>query len=77
MALIETRQRKMFWAPTKRRHYATLKQACQAEASAIITREWVEGGGEGRWLSHEEEAQRLAPMAREIERQFREDPNAS
>jgi len=69
--MIEKRQRTMFWAPTKRRHYATLKQACKAEASAIITREWVEGGGDGFWLENEAEAQRLGPMAAKIERDYR------
>jgi len=71
MAQIEARQKRMYWAPTRRRHYATLKQACRAEASAIITRAWVDGGGDGLWLEHEEEAQRIGPMASEIERNFR------
>lgn len=67
---IEVRQRRMFWAPTRRRHYATLHSACRGEANAIIRREWFEEGGEGLWSDHPEWCLRRAKLVEEIEQRF-------
>lgn len=68
---IELRLRKMFWAPTRRRHYSTLSLACRAEAGAIISREWRENGEEGRWGDNPDMIIRRDVLAREIEDAFR------
>lgn len=45
MGIIEARQRVMYWAPTRRRHYATLKQACWAEAGAKLKHKYRDEDG--------------------------------
>ncbi len=69
--MIETRMKKMFWAPTRRRHYATLRQACRAEASAIMLREWRIDGEDGHWSESEEWALHYEALAEDIERTAR------
>jgi len=69
--LIQARTRLAYWAPTRNRHYATLRQACLAEAGAIVKREWREGGGVGHWNDDDQERIRRNALAREIEAAFR------
>ena len=70
--MIESRHRIMFWAPTRRRHYAKLSQACLAEAGAIVSREWREGGGEGHWSANPEEVINRSRIAAKIEADYRD-----
>ena len=71
--MIEIRTRKMFWAPTRKRHYATLRQACLAEAGAILTKEWyADGDGdEGRWTDSSEWVMHRNALAEDLEREAR------
>jgi len=69
--MIEARTRTMYWAPTRRRHYATLSQACLAEARAIIKRRFQEGGDEGWWGEYEHLHAVAYRYARLIERRSR------
>jgi hypothetical protein len=68
---IEPRVKKLFWAPTRHRHYATLDQACRAEAGAIIKRQFYEEGGEGMWQDDPEMIVRHRKIASELEASFR------
>lgn len=68
---IEARVRTAYWAPTRRRHYATLDQACRAEAGAIIRRQFFEEGGEGLWKDDLEMIVRRGKIKAELERAFR------
>ena len=69
--MIEKRIKPMFWAPTRRRHYATLKQACLAEAGAIVRREWFDGGGVGNWTDHPEEIINRSKIASKLDSEYR------
>ena len=40
MSAIEKRLRVMYWAPTRRRHYASINQAARAEAGARIAQKY-------------------------------------
>ncbi len=68
---IEVRMRKVFWAPTRKRHYATLRQACRAEAGAILLKEWRQGGEEGHWHESPEWILHHEAMAEDFEREAR------
>lgn len=66
MPNLEPRQRLMFWAPTRRRHYPSLARAAMAEAGAMVARKYP---AEGQW--HWTQDDRLqavrARLARRIE----------
>ena len=69
--MIEARHRIVYWAPTRRRHYATLRQACCAEAGAIVKRRFIDHGGEDRWVDDERYVRLRWRLARMIENRFR------
>ncbi len=66
--MIEARMKRVFWAPTRKRHYASLRQACRAEASAIFLKEWRVDGEEGHWSESEEWALHYEALAEDLER---------
>lgn len=68
---IESRQRTMYWASTRRRHYANLRQACEAEARAIVSRAWRRRGCEEYWANDPEAIHVAAKLAIRIEREAR------
>lgn len=73
---IDVRVKKMYWAPNRHRHYAKLRQACEAEARAIVKRAWYRRGNDGYWADDQEALAVVARLARRIERNARAAPTA-
>lgn len=69
--MLVARTKVMYWAPTRRRHYANLSQAAQAEAGAMITKRWREQGESGLWGDNPSMVRLRWRLARMIESKYR------
>ena len=67
MAQVIPRSRMMYWSPTRRRHYASLRQACLAEAGAQISRKYPSEEIGWHWTNEDRMRIVQSRLARRIE----------